>query len=1257
MEVERYSIMEWMQRSSCKVIVNEGEVSGTGWLCSDCGHIITAGHLFAEDNQVLSGGVKVQVYFLGDNPVAADLLIAQRDDAKAIDYAVLKMREACGGKQPLYIDRSLNPGGRVKVCGFGTVFDNVQTLADGIIEGKAICMDGETYWLKLNAQNAVQTGYSGGAVVSLESNAVIGIQTEASDMVIGADRNTMFAMPIDRILQLYPQLKEYVILTSRKFTVFDMRRQVTAYRDLRQEDNELFFEERIDTRILPMALDTEEEKPALNQVVLDALSEMGGRSCFILGEEGGSGKTVALLKFFNMQLLKNSPYDVPIYIELKNLRESLQGSDSLGWGDIFARYIAIEYFGMEAFEAKTNEKTKMILDELRSPAIEKTRYTLLLDGLNEVPKSFRSVICEEILEWEEFDHIRLIVTSRYYEVTLIFKREVTSHDFYSEDDDVLESRKLRLLKIQELNEDVVFEYLSSCGFADSVLDQIKKTPSLLKILRIPMFLIFFSRLTKDNLNSGISMICTRGEILAAFFSRKKTNMKNILRISNQNQHTRLQKRGSRIPTNGSRLEQQYFVLENIIPYIAFHMVENQCYSIKRENMVDILSFLFDEDSYMMKRARCSERYEILMDILRDWSRGNSIRPVEDCVRSIIDFITQELCVMKKVRNFHQEMYEFLHEHLRDYFAAMKLRGDMGFYVAGEQVGGSALASPNIPQTVLEFFGEVCGEHNCKPVCDPEKFQWIYPGNSYILNILGKLRGKHDAETQIIVANIIKTLKYSRGNDLSMLDFSDLDFSQSWLGGIQFYRWYNDVYYATKFDGSTIHARNLFHLGHSCKITRILIGAKNPNVLYSADVAGYVKIWDISANNCKTIKVAREAVRDILLDEKDQLLYIASLHHFYSMSLADHDIRMIKFTDEYICKIKFDADGQLLYCNDLDLLLWHQLDGTVASEKYPVSIPSSGACITKDKKKILISGKSKASRLLLYQYDEAARKWPALPNFTHGIANGKRINSMCLSNDEKRLLVTIGNYLYEYSLEEGSEFQEMMRIRASGICSYAVYSYDVDGNRNGIIYTDGYSIKMIDCNKDIIWELSQGDSEKKFCIPFIANKDYSAMGSINPRNLRERYLLVTNDYVQEFDALTNTCDKIYPRKGTCAIGYCLDNGKMYIFTDSRRVLSFENGMEYNMPLVNYRIYDSLQMRESVSFSMLILGDRAVVFDRNDGTSDEFQVCDGVMIQHCSMKNIEGEIAGEQFQQILRRYGAKMEGDTNGNFGFSHLQSNQ
>ncbi len=1253
MESKGYSIVDWMQQSSCKVIVNDGDVEGTGWLCSNCGHIITAGHLFVEDKQMLDSYVKVKVHFIGYNLVVANLLIAQRDDEKAIDYAVLKMEKLFSEMLPLHIDTSLNVKGSVKICGFGNIF-NALTYADGVIEGKAVRMDGEAYWLKINAQNAVQQGYSGGAVVSLESNAVIGIQTDVSTRENGADSSTTFAMPIDRILKLYPRLKEYVIFTSHKFSIYDMRKQVIAYRNLRQIDNELFFEERIDTRILPATLDVEGEKPVLNQVILDFLLKMEELSYFILGEEGGCGKTVTLLKFFNIKLSEISLQNVPIYIELKNMPESLQESELLVQGNIFARYIASEYFEMGTFKEISNEQTRMILNELKNPASKRSRYTLLIDGLNEVPMSSRSIICNEILYWEQFDHIRLIVTSRYYEDSLIFERKVTSHEFYSEDDEIVESKKLQLLKIQELDEDIVFDYLNSCGFTANVLMQVKKTQSLLKILKIPMFLIFFSRLTENNFNSGISMICTRGEILAAFFSRKKDDMKkDVLKIVNRNinQYMHLVKKDE-LMLSRPRLNQQYFILDIIIPYIAFYLVKNQRYSIEREKLIQMLSHLFEKDSYMMQRGKRIEKYRTLRDILIGWCKGNSIYQIEDCVESIIDFITKELCVMKKVRNLHVEMYEFLHEHLRDYFAAMQLREDIGCYVIDGQEGFSTLAFPNIPQIVLEFFGEICGEHNCRPICDKEASCWKYPGDSYILNILQNLRGKHDMKSQIIIANIIKTLKYSRNNDLSGLDFSNLDFSQSWLGEIQFYHWYNDVYYTSCFDGSTIHARNLFHLGHSCRITRILFDEKNSNVLYSADILGYVKIWDISTKNCETIKITKEAIRDILLDEKNELLYIASVHHIYSMSLVDHEIIMMKATDEYICKVEFHSDGQLLYCNDLDLLCWYQLDGSMVSKKYSVSIPSAAACITKDKKRILMSGKSKAGRVLLYQFDESEQKWPDFPNFLHGIVSGKRMNSMCLSKDEKRLLVTIGNYLYELSLEKGNELQEIMELKLKNECSYAIYSYDDDGNRNGIIYTDGYSIKMIDCNREPIWELFQGDSESIFSIPFIARKDYSAIYLVKTVDIRERYLIITNKYVQEFDAENNICDKIYPRKGVCILGFCMSDDKMYLFSNTEYMFSLENGMELKRPLVNYRLYDSLQMKESVSFSILNLGNKAVIFDRDTGVYDEFQVYEGLLIQHCSMLHLKGEMAGAYFQKILKRYGAKTGGDADDYFGFSY-----
>lgn len=1252
MEIRRCQVNERLQQSSCKVIVNVNgkQEEGSGWLCSNCGHIITAGHLFLEDKHELVEDVcvNVEVHFVGYEPVKTFILTAHRDDNLGIDFAILKMEKIHKELQPFLIDFSLGIGQEVIIYGFGTNFSQTSTATYGKYEGEAISMDGDSYWLKINAQNAVQRGYSGSAVVSTISEAVVGIQTDASTIKFGADSSTIFAMPIKRILELYPSLYNFVSLTSSKFSVYNMKNQVLLYRSRRQEENELFFDERIDTRILPSVLDFEEKKPTLNKAFLDKLWELNGGSCFILGEEGGCGKTVTLLKCFNRILCKDSPLEVPFYIELKNLPDIMKNLKFLKPGNIIAYYIASEYLGSCNFEDKFLNEFDTIIGELRNPIIEGTRYILLLDGLNEVPIAFRQNICNEILYWEKFNHIQLIVTSRYYENILISECKMTQSNYlYYEDDDMVENQKLKLLKISELDEEVVFEYLTSCKFSQNIMAQIKEKRSLISILKIPMFLIFFSRLTENNILSGLSMISTRGEVLAAFFSRKKQDLKkDILKIENQNinQYKHLIKRYE-LTSESPLLKQQYFILDFIIPYIAFYLSKTRRYQLDREEFKKILSDLFKKDSFMMQRERKTENYRPLRELLNDWSNNVGAYQIDDCVDAIIDFITKELCVMKKINNLREnvDIYEFLHEHLRDYFAAVQLREDIRYYVVDDQNSFSSLAYPNIPDTVLEFFGEICGEHNCKPICDTNEHCWKYPGDSYIINILHNLKKKHDMRSQVIVANIMKTLKYSRDGDLSGLDFSDLDFSQSWLGGIQFCRWYDNTYYASRFDGATIQARNFFRMGHNCRITKILENERDRNIIYSGDILGIIKIWDVSSKNCKTLKVSEEAIRDLMIDWDNMCLIIASIHHIYSMELISHKIRAIMDTNDYICKIKFDINHNLLYCNDFNQLLWYHIDGSEASIKYQISVLSADACITQNHKTILISGKSKNSRILLYKFNEDIHKWPDSPNFTQAIDNGKKVNCLCLSRDETCLLVAIGSYLYEFSLDDDGILREVMQMKAGSICSYATYSYDHNGNRDGIVFSNGYSIQKIDNNKELFWTLSEGNDKSCFCIPFIAKEDYSTIYSSIPVGIKERYLIITNQYVQEFDAETNVCDKIYPKSGSCLPGYRISDNKMYIFTNKTNMISFENGLQLKRPLVDYKLYDYIQMRESMSFTVINLGNKIAVFDRNSGECDEFEVFDGLMIQHCSMHNLKGEMAQPDYKEILRRYGAETEGE--------------
>ena len=63
-----------------------------------------------------------------------------------------------------------------------------------------------------------------------------------------------------------------------------------------------------------------------------------------------------------------------------------------------------------------------------------------------------------------------------------------------------------------------------------------------------------------------------------------------------------------------------------------------------------------------------------------------------------------------------------------------------------------------------------------------------------------------------------------------------------------------------------------------------------------------------------------------------------------------------------------------------------------------------------------------------------------------------------------------------------------------------------------------------------------------------------------------------------------------------------------------------------------------MKGAVSFSIQRLGRRVIVYDRYTDEKTSFKVYNGLFLQGCSMRGLEGEMSEPENQEILRRYGA-------------------
>lgn len=1276
-----------LERAICKVIRENGSqpLIQTGWLCSEDGWIITAGHIFVENGVITESGAdnftdKIFVKFPGFNEIQVKLLYAEKQDEEGSDFAILQMMDFSEELTPLQVNINSNYWvGEVSIVGSGEYYPEFATAASGQIESRMVYIKyGRDSYLHISSENAVQSGYSGAPVYSPKANAVIAIQVMASinreeNLFDVAEKRTINAMPIDYMIKRYPVLKEHLIIKKRAFSGYDMLEAMKVYKEYRNSHHQNLSMEAIDEMILPMV---EREKIGkerewdLNQPVIDAINSAQDKNCFVWGEEGGSGKTMLLLKLFFNTLKKNTIKEIPIYIELRNLlvkkeydyEHGVNGNPSRTFTDYLLSELYGCYFSEENPFISKEVLSETIYLEFNNPSCAETKYIFLLDGLNEVTLDKRAEICEDISLWARNSHIRVILTSRYKESMFVegnnrFTQYGSLEDFLEQDDELENQNKdFLLLTIQKLKSKVISEYLSSNSIQEKMIKKIMNNKELLEIIKIPMYLTIFVKLYHKKISSQnyetdskLIDICTRGGLLDLFFGEIQ-NKKRIRSIGD------IQK--EKLMKSGSENSKKGLIFDTIIPYIAFYMAVRYEYSITERKLIDLLKcFLKNEDSIVKKID--SYRHKDYIGEYRSYcARNNSGYGVSD---EIIRIIVEELHIMRRIQikmdwkiqeSVIEEVdivrYEFLHENLRDYFAAKQLKEDTRCFVGLRISEDLSLAKRNIPKMVLEFYGDICLEEEATPYFDVENREWIQPQVSYIQNVLRFLRGRHDMEAKIMVSNIIAVMQYSRKNDLSGLDLQEIDFTETWLGGIRFSRAYGDTYFSAKFDGATINASNLLRNGHDVTITCVRRGRIDNNIIYSADMSGCIMQWDLKKKTGSEICRLNDSVCDLALShETDDLIYIACQHVIYQFKVLNHIIKKVYETKSFIVEIKL-IKNRILFKTDKNPSEWIELimdeSGQVIQvmgDEHSMAIwLAACSCESKEATFLITGGDSKLQRVRIFHKTESGN-WNTKPIQSVSLPFGNRMNWIELSQDETRVLFCVQNYLYEYSIVNGILDTELFRMYERAEFGFASYWYDEAETVNGILYTSGSEIVLLDKNYEEIMRLHSGNGLCRYVSPFLVDADYrfSRQSGIQ-KDVQEKYHLYMDYEIQEFDADTNICNKIYDIRNRTKLGYCLKDRKVRLFYSNLKSINLQNFQQEDTREENIQFIDYAEMKGMVSFRVQRLGKQIIVYDRYTGENDAFQGYRGLFIQGCSMKDLKGNMKEPKYQEVLRRYGADL-----------------
>lgn len=157
------SIDEKLQRATCAI--HRGGGNGTGWLCSNEGHILTAAHVLGETKP--EDGFTVNVTFVDKQKPFESLARLEHwyyDKKKGIDFAVLKLVDIPPNREPLPMSlaKEVAPRSQIRLYGYGT---KLTYLSSGIGEfvGRYSVQNISDYTLFLFKSDELNIGgFSGG---------------------------------------------------------------------------------------------------------------------------------------------------------------------------------------------------------------------------------------------------------------------------------------------------------------------------------------------------------------------------------------------------------------------------------------------------------------------------------------------------------------------------------------------------------------------------------------------------------------------------------------------------------------------------------------------------------------------------------------------------------------------------------------------------------------------------------------------------------------------------------------------------------------------------------------------------------------------------------------------------------------------------------------------------------------------------------------------------------------------------------------
>ena len=584
--------------------------------------------------------------------------------------------------------------------------------------------------------------------------------------------------------------------------------------------------------------------------LMDAINASDG-NLYLIGE-GGIGKTTALVKIMEEDF-KNGYSDgcrVPIFVELSFAPDSkgewLEGDRST----FILRSVYKQILDRRAEEQGSFSTLNRLKDVLDMPTktasdpvetlfrqqTDKPEYLLLLDGLNEVSHAKINdgrgfSVVDRIIDEINYliarcPNVRIILTSRSDNSSVLFE------DF-------------ERYYLPGLDDEQIKNYLSDPerGLPAERINNALENKDLMNTLRVPLFLTLYAGLQNAD---GIT---TQGEILYEFFHERSksiyTAQDRLAAVGKSSSYSESAGEGAHLTA-----EMQIFILELILPQIGYDMESNESFITDKFDLEDSITKILNGKE---ETDECGKHGETVFPITGRLGKKSpkeiskqilkSFEDEDDAVSKIITCISEEIGILYQIS---ESEYSFIHQHFRDYFAAVKYINVMKLasYLnkkrrdAALELAGRYLKDAPVSLQIRRFIGEIAGEHHNRPYC--ENKTWKLPKSaekSLIMKTLDIYRGEDHNAAGYAVYSLVHILNEAR-NDLSGCDFSHIDLTGCNFGGIRLSR----KNLPSILNGAILHGKNLIYEGHTGLITSICVSPDGKYIL-TASTEGTVKIWD------------------------------------------------------------------------------------------------------------------------------------------------------------------------------------------------------------------------------------------------------------------------------------------------------------------------------------------------------------------------------------------------------------------------------